>query len=321
MEITENRLLKKISRFGRKTGDILRGIGDDGAVVRLSDASYVFVQDALVERVHFDFAFQKPFDLGKKALYVNISDILAMGASPLYFMVTLGITEKMTSSQIEDLYRGMSHATREFGLVLLGGDTTEAGADCFIDVSMVGKLTVPEYLGRNKALSGDLIGVTGVLGESAYGLHLLKGPPQGRPNKFTRRYTSPRPPLETWKVLVDAGIPRAMMDISDGLLIDLERMMEESGKSAIVHMERLPIPAALKKEGKELFALAGGEDYQLLFTFDKARLSHVEALQREKVPVSVIGEVRPGKGVKLFDKGREKEVTMKGYEHFRGATN
>jgi thiamine-monophosphate kinase len=317
VEIAENSLLKKLARFGRKGGHIVRGIGDDGAIVTLGAGSYVFVQDALVEGVHFDLTFQGPYDVGKKAVYVNVSDVLAMGAEPLYFLVTLGIPSQMGASAIEELYRGISRAGKEFGAALVGGDTTEARDAFFIDVSMTGRLIVPEYLGRNKAAAGDLIGVTGSLGESAYGLHLLRERPEMRPNRFTRRYRSPKPPIEAWKALVDAGLPRAMMDISDGLMIDVERMMEESRKAAVVYMEKLPIPAVLVRKGWEELALAGGEDYQFLFTFDRARIAEVEALKQRDVRLSVIGEVRPGRGVRLIDRGTERQVATKGYEHFR----
>ena len=237
----------------------------------LPEGRYVFAQDALVERTHFDFAFQRPFDVGKKAVYVNVSDVLAMGAKPLYFLVTLGVPALIGAGVIEELYRGMRRAASEFDAALVGGDTTEAHGVLFIDVSMVGRLATPEYLGRNKAHAGDLIGVTGSLGEAAYGLSLLRERPRAKPNRFTRRYTRPKPPYDAWKALVDAGIPEAMMDVSDGLMIDLERMMEESRKAAVVHMERLPIPPVLVRQGREDLALGGGEDYQFLFTFDRGR--------------------------------------------------
>jgi thiamine-monophosphate kinase len=240
-----------------------------------------------------------------------------MGAEPLYFLVSLGIPPSVSSGAIEELYRGMNRAAKEFGVVLIGGDTTGSDKDLFIDVSMIGCLRVSEYLGRDKALSGDLIGVTGVLGESAYGLDLLRKQPEAPPNRFTRRYIRPRPPLETWRALMQEGIPRAMMDISDGLMVDLERMMEQSRKAAVIYMEKLPIPAVLVREGKESLALAGGEDYQFLFTFDRERRKAVEALKGSGFALSVIGEVRAGRGVRLFDKGTERKVAMKGYEHFR----
>jgi thiamine-monophosphate kinase len=316
VEIAENRLLKRLARFGRKGGDIVRGIGDDGAVLSLSEGHYVFAQDALVEGTHFDFTLQRPVDVGKKAVYVNVSDVLAMGARPLYFLVTIGVPESMSAKTIEEIYRGMGRAASEFGASLVGGDTTEARGALFIDVSMVGRLVSRDYLGRDKAQAGDLIGITGSLGEAAFGLVLLTKSPRMRPNRFTRRFTSPKPPHDAWKALVDAAIPKAMMDVSDGLIIDLERMMEESGKAAVLNMERLPIPQALVKEGKEALALGGGEDYQLLFTFDRSRADEVEALKERGVPLSIIGEVRQGKGVRLMEKGREKKVAIKGYEHF-----
>ncbi len=319
MEITENRLVKKIARYGAGGGAVLRGIGDDGAVVRLDAGDYVFVQDAMVERIHFDFAIQSAYSVGRKAVYINVSDVLAMGAEPRYFLSTIGVPPRISAAQIEQIYRGMRDAGREFGAVLLGGDTTEATADFFIDVSMAGRLSVPAYLGRNTARPGDLIAVTGALGESAYGLYLLRNGKAGRADRFTRRYASPKPPYEAWKALTQAGIPNAMMDISDGLIIDLERMMEESRLQAVVRMESLPIPGVLKKEGKELFGLAGGEDFQLLFTFDASRRAGVEALKARRIAVSIIGEVKAGKGVRLLDRGIERKIVLKGYEHFREA--
>ncbi len=317
MEITENKLIERISRFGRTTGAVSRGIGDDGAVVDLDNGSYVFVQDALVEGIHFDLAIEKPRDVGKKAVYVNVSDILAMGAEPLYFLVTVGIPKRITSAQIEDLYRGMDQAAKEFGISLVGGDTTEAREDFFIDLSMSGRLIVPEYLGRNKAVIGDLIAVTGYLGEAAYGLHLLKEAQKKGPNRYTKRYTTPKPPLEAWKALIRAAIPRAMMDISDGLLIDLERMMRESRTRAVVHLEQVPMPAILRRQGKEILSLIGGEDYHFLFTFDRSRRPEVESLKRTYPQLSIIGEVLSGKGIVLLDRGVKKRVTVLGYEHFR----
>ena len=317
MEIPENRLIDKIRRFADRSRDVLRGIGDDGAVIKLSQGSYVLVQDAMVEHVHFKFSFTDPYDLGKKAVYVNISDVLSMGALPLYFLVTIGITPALTSKDIGRLYHGMRQAAREFGAIMIGGDTTESKNDFFIDVSMIGKLITKTYLGRDKAKEGDLIAVTGPLGESAYGLHLLlEGKPTKGMSTFLKRYASPKPPYPVWKEIVKHDITKAMMDISDGLLIDLERMMTESHKRAVIHLERLPIPSLLRKENKEILALSGGEDYQLLFTFPRKKLEKVHRIVAHGHPVSIIGEVVRGKGVKILSHGKTYEVPLKGYEHF-----
>lgn len=317
MEIPENRLIDKIRRFADRSRDVLRGIGDDGAVIKLSQGSYVLVQDAMVEHVHFKFSFTNPYDVGKKAVYVNISDVLSMGALPLYFLVTIGITPALTSKDIGRLYHGMRQAAREFGAIMIGGDTTESKSDFFIDVSMIGKLVTKTYLGRDRAKEGDLIAVTGSLGESAYGLHLLlEGKPTKGMSTFLKRYASPKPPYPVWKEIVKHDITRAMMDISDGLLIDLGRMMAESKKGAVIHLEKLPIPPLLRKKNKEVLALSGGEDYQLLFTFPKSRLKKIQRMIQQGYPISIIGEVKQGKDVTVLSQGKVYEAPEKGYEHF-----
>jgi thiamine-monophosphate kinase len=319
MELTKNELLKYLKKFGGKNAAILRGIGDDAAVVRMEQGSYVFTQDAMVEHVHFDFVFDTPFSLGKKVVSVNVSDVLSMGARPLYFLVTLGVPATLEFNAIQRLYQGMSSAAKEFKAILVGGDITEGGDRLFVDISMVGKLVVPQYLGRNGARPGDLLGVTGELGEASYGRVLLEAGVRASRNRFITRYLTPVPPFETWKRLVDLRIPHAMVDVSDGLLIDLERMMLESGTSAVVYLEDVPVPREITKAGKQELALAGQEDYQLLFSFGRKKLAKVEELKAQGFAVSVIGEVKQGKGVQLFDRGAEVMVPAKGYEHFRRA--
>ena len=143
MEISENALIKKLKKFGKTDAKIIRGIGDDGAVVTMGGEQYVLVQDAMVEHVHFEFSFLDPYYVGKKAIDVNISDVLSMGALPLYYLVTIGVPARITSPDIERLYKGMRDASKALNIILLGGDTV--GSDTFfIDVSMVGKLVTKE---------------------------------------------------------------------------------------------------------------------------------------------------------------------------------
>ena len=317
MEISENKLIRKIKAFEDRSNLVVRGIGDDGAAVNFSDGTYVIVQDAMVEHVHFKFSFVGPYDVGKKSVYVNISDVLSMGALPLFYLVTIGINPSLASKDITMLYRGIRQAGREFGAVMIGGDTTESKHDFFIDVSMIGKIATRSYLGRDKARVGDYIAVTGSLGESAYGLHLfLEGKMINRSNRFIRRYASPKPDFAVWKEIVKHDITRAMMDVSDGLIIDLGRMMTESRAGAVVHLEKVPMPALLTKNNQESMALAGGEDYQFLFTFPPRKLRTVQKLIKEGQPISVIGEVIEGRGVKVMVDGKPFETNAKGYEHF-----
>jgi thiamine-monophosphate kinase len=318
MEISENKLLETIVPPKKAIWPVIRGIGDDGAVVDIEGYPYVFVQDALVEGIHFDLSLQKPFDVGIKAVNVNVSDVLAMGAEPTYFLVTIGIPSVVTLSCVRELYRGMRHAGKVFGASLIGGDTVATHQDFFIDISMTGRLVIPSYLGRDTAIDGDYIGVTGPLGESAYGLELLKENPGIRSNRYTRRYRQAEPPYSVWKSLIDSAIPHAMMDISDGLVIDTERMMKESDKKAVINLEEVPMPAILKKKSKQILALSGGEDYQFLFTFSKSKLAEVKSIQSRYSQLSVIGKVCKGHGVHLYDHGRKIETPHKGYQHFQG---
>jgi thiamine-monophosphate kinase len=200
---------------------------------------------------------------------------------------------------------------------MIGGDTTESKHDFFIDVSMIGKIVTKSYLGRDKAKVGDYIAVTGSLGESAYGLHIFtQGSKAKVVNRYTRRYASPKPDFTVWKEIVKHDITRAMMDVSDGLLIDLGRMMTESKAGAVLNLESVPMPPILKKNNLESLALAGGEDYQFLFTFPRRKLATVKAIISQGHPISIIGEVVKGKGVKVLADGKVIETSVKGYEHF-----
>jgi thiamine-monophosphate kinase len=317
MEFSENDLLKRIRRFGLKGKEVLRGIGDDCAVIDLNAGPHVFTQDALVEHVHFEFSFVDPYSLGKKALYVNISDVLSMGALPLYFLVTLAIPRTIEYRTIDAFYRGLSRAAREFHAGLIGGDVTATTGPLVIDISMIGRLEAKRYLGRNGARKGDLIGVTGLLGESAYGLKLLKECRKGRGDgPFLERYRRPRPPLAEWQELVKRDIPNSMMDVSDGLLMDLERMMQESGRRARIDVEHVPVPRRLRQAGLTYLALSGGEDYQLLFTFSPEKEGLIGKLRSQGYGFSVIGEVGAGSGVEVFDQGMPVKPPVKGYDHF-----
>jgi len=316
MELTENELIARLKKFGNRRHSVIRGIGDDGAVVRVSRGNYVFVQDGLVEKIHFDLTFMNIYQVGKKAVYVNVSDILAMGALPLYFLITLGVPDRFHYRDIAQLYKGMEKAAREFNVTLIGGDTMATHNDLFIDVSMIGRVVSHHYYGRHMAQEGDLIGVTGYLGEGAFGLSLLKEHKDISPlNRFVRRYCTPAPPFTIWKELIKKNIPHALMDISDGLLIDLERMMEESNKKANIFFERLPIPRAIVIQKKEELALNGGEDYQLLFTFHRRKLPILKEMCK-RGDVSIIGEVVKGTGVALYKNGTLMNIKSKGYEHF-----
>lgn len=321
MEISENRLLCLLRRFGKEGGDIVRGIGDDCAIVKIGSKLFAFCQDAIVEEIHFSFNYMKPVHVGKKALYVNISDLLAVGAYPKYYMVTLAIPKRIDWRTILAIYKGMREVADEFRMALLGGDLVSTNSDFVIDVSAVGEVKTETYKGRNMAKEGDLIGVTGYLGESAYGLRILKEGrrPKREERNFVMRYLNPRPPFEIWTELIKNDITNAMIDVSDGFILDLERMMKESKLEAVIQYELLPIPEILRKKGLEELSLSGGEDYQFIFTFDREKEPFVSSLREKGFPVWIVGEVRKGRGVRVYRGGRLFKVSKKGYEHFVGS--
>lgn len=320
MEISENKFLSLVRKFGRKSNRVVRGIGDDGAVVDLGRGQYVFVQDAMAEHSHFEFSFMDPYFVGKKALYSNISDVLAMGARPEFYLVTTGISPEVSSKDMSRLYRGMGAAAREFGMTLLGGDTVSSATGFFIDISVVGRLAGKKYFGRDKARAGDLIAVTGKLGQAAMGLKILQGKGAARGDKTcVLRFLSPKPPVAVWNGLVKNDITDAMMDISDGLLMDLGRMMAESKKQARINLEKVPMPRSLRLNGLEHLALSGGEDLELLFTFPEEKMPAVSALSGKNARITVIGRVVNGRGVRVFRDGKEVELPdTTGFDHFGG---
>jgi len=319
MEISENNLVESIRKFARKSNSVVRSIGDDGAVADLEAGQYVFAQDAMVEHVHFELSFMDPYYVGKKALYSNISDVLAMGARPLFYLVTAGIPARLSSGDILKMYRGMDRAAREFGVTLLGGDTVATARDLFIDISVIGKLASARYFGRDKAREGDLIAVTGKLGEAALGLKILKeGTGTAGMKNCIQRFLSPSPPYALWKELVKSDITDVMMDVSDGLVMDLSRMMNESRKQARIHVEKVPMPRQARQKGLEELALSGGEDYQLLFTFPREKLPAVTAIIEKGGAITIIGEVMAGRGVRVYRHGSEVASPKKGYDHFGG---
>ena len=229
--------------------------------------------DALIEGIHFERKWTSARDLGWKALAVNLSDIAAMGGNPLYALTTLGIPPKIPSGFIADFYRGLNKLASRHGVALVGGDTCSSPKDLFIDVTILGEVKSRQLLTRSGARPGDVLFVTGTLGESAIGLELLKtGSKASRPrNHFIERQLRPTPRLVIGRYLSSHRIASALIDVSDGLSTDLHHLCEQSQVGAMIEESTIPLPklsAAIKVELAKSpinYALNGGEDYELLF--------------------------------------------------------
>ncbi len=299
------------------------GIGDDAAAWSVGQGVEVCTTDTMVEGTHFTRQTTPWPDLGWKLMAVNLSDIAAMGATPLYATVTLGLPPDLPVADVDGLYAGMLEACRRYEAMVVGGDIVAAPV-VFLSATLTG-VTSAEPLTRTAARPGDAIAVTGSLGASAGGLGLLQSgtpAPAGQDAAFgvlVSAHRRPEPRLQEGQRLRRAGI-RCAMDISDGLVADLSKLCHASGVAAEVYADQVPVDPALRKalpEQAAQLALNGGEEYQLLFTGPSAIVHRV----LEGMPNgSVIGAVtadEPGR-VRVTDaSGREVPVTASGWDHLR----
>ncbi len=328
----ESRILSRILQITQKRkpvrGRLLLSIGDDAAAFRARPGYLLLASsDALIEGIHFDREWTSPRNLGWKALAVNLSDIAAMGGSPLYALTTLGIPPKIPSGFIVDFYRGLSQLASRHGVALVGGDTCSSPKDLFIDVTILGEVKSHQLLTRSGARPGDILFVTGTLGESAIGLELLKtGSKASRPrNHFIERHLRPNPRLVIGRYLSAHRIASALIDVSDGLSTDLHHLCEQSQVGAAIEESKIPLPklsATMKKELGQSpinYALNGGEDYELLFAVPSPK-THLVPSHIDGIPVHEIGKITGQKRIcSIEEAGRIRRLPAAGFDHFRNS--
>jgi thiamine-monophosphate kinase len=296
-------------------GRLLRGPGDDAAVVRADGAVAVTSVDAMVEGVHFRLDTHSPADVGHKALAAALSDLAAMGARPGEAYVALGLRPDFGEENALELVRAMERLADRTGTAIAGGDVVSA-PQLLLSVTVTGWADSEDALAyRDGASPGDIIGVTGDLGGSGAGLLLLE---QGeRTGALVERHLRPEPQLAAGLALTQAGVS-AMIDVSDGIATDARHLAERSGVEIVVDLETIPLAAGLagaaQKLGRDPLELAAsaGEDFELLFAAPPDRRDVVE--RAAGVPVSWIGEVREGGGLRLLAAGG-RQLDVRGYEH------
>ena len=296
-----------------------KGIGDDASSVKINHEHQLVTTDLLVETIHFRLEDNTLKELAAKAVAVNLSDIAAMGGIPQYFYLNLAFPHTFTRWELDQFFNGLRDACRRWKVELAGGDLSRS-PHLTIAITMVGKAKDPAF--RNGAQPGDLIGITGPTGYSALGLHLLKNKV---PAPFwTRKHKRVIPQIAEGQIL--APLVSAMIDVSDGLLMDLARILDESEQGGIVFYEKLPVSSTFIKRCEtngldaSHLALAGGEDYVLLFTLPPLRLGK---LKKENITTHIIGEVTANKdSLQIFRHGRliSPPPTL-GYDHFNSLRN
>ncbi len=321
-------IIRRIQKRFPSVKNIPVGIGDDAAALPASPGKYTLLTtDTLIEGVHFDLAYSSFAQTGYKAVSVNLSDIAAMGGVPLYFVVSLGLSDRFQISDLDRLYRGISKASQEAGITLVGGNTCRSEKQIFIGITLTGEIAKTEMCLRSGSEEGDAIYVTGTLGDASAGIDLLrKGCNRRSYRNLTRRHQCPQARLTEGRLLAKERIPSAMIDISDGLLADLNHIMQQSRMGAEIVLDKIPVSPSLLRYAKGTqcdpmkHALSGGEDYELLFSVPEKKVKKLNGL----IEINLISATRIGtiisrkKGLVLRKAdGTLQKIRPLGYDHFK----
>ena len=301
------------------------GLTDDAALFGVSDgADRIVTTDALVEGIHFR-PDDPPDRVARKALRVNLSDLAAMGAAPEVYTLALRIPDERDDDWVAALARGLAADQARYGVTLIGGDTVGGGADggsgaAMLSVTAIGRLARSPALRRGGAAPGDDLWVSGTIGDGGLGLRVCGGETTGLNAAQRRfaidRYQLPEPRVELGPALV--GTATACLDISDGLVADLGHLARESGLAAEILLAEVPWSDAAAASGyPEIERITAGDDYELAFTAPPDRRDAVwEASRTTETPVSRIGIMRPGSGVRVLDRsGSPIAVSPTGWRH------
>lgn len=332
-EIGERELIEELREIigppGEKT---LLGIGDDAAVLEVGGTRLAVTTDSFSEWVHFRFDFISPDQVGEKALAATVSDCAAMGCAPRWVTVSIAAPPETQATQIRQIYHGLKRGSEKYECEIVGGDTIGTVSDLTLTLTALGEPMGGRILTRSGAETGDDLYVTGRLGGPMAGLLLLQKEPELSVEEEFRssilRYLAPEARVDIARILAVRYPVTSLIDLSDGLSIDVHHLARESGVG--FHLERAMIPvdeSAFRIADRfdipvGLFPLHGGEEFELLFTVSPGEEELAREIAGETgVEVTRIGTVVPAdEGVLLFDEEEEGEpLPEQGYEHFRKA--
>jgi thiamine-monophosphate kinase len=303
------------------------GLTDDAAFLDLDSASeLVITADALVADVHFRAA-DPPGLIARKALRVNLSDLAAKGARPLGYVLTIALPRTTDEAWIAAFCAGLAADQAEFAVSLMGGDTTATPGPLTLSITAFGSVPRGRALKRRAAKTGDVVLVSGSIGDAALGLLALRGElpdlPVDARATLIDRYHLPRPRTALGPRLVEAGLAHAAIDVSDGLVADLGHVCETSGLGAEIDAVRVPLSAAAATAVERAPALVatvltGGDDYEILFTAPADALGGIARLAAElSLPLTAIGRMTAGQGVRVRRAdGAELPLDSPGFRHF-----
>lgn len=334
-DIGEFGLIRKmkdlLDREGVRSERVTLGIGDDTASFLPRSGYEVLVTcDCMVEGRHYLRERIRPYDLGRRAMTLNISDIGAMGGRPLYALVSLGLKPEILVRDIEEMYRGFLAELHPFNASIIGGNLTTSGNGMFVDITLIGEVEQGKAVRRSGARPGDAILVTGYPGQAAAGLQLLLRSPD--PSKIlghplVKIYNTPSHRAPLGEAIASASCATAMIDTSDGFLADLGHICEDSGVGAELFKEKLPVSEALREAALMLhrdpydFLLGESDDYELVITCGQQDVPvvHTVATRCCPVPLTEVGRITGGalEITLLLPGGERRPVKRSGWDHFR----
>jgi thiamine-monophosphate kinase len=301
------------------------GLTDDAALVECAPGRRLVVTvDALVEGVHY-LPDDPPDLVAKKLLRVNLSDLAAKGARPLHYLLTAALPKRLGDEWVERFAAGLAEDQRRFGVDLLGGDSVATPGPAVLSLTAFGEVAAGAEIRRSGAQPGDLVWVSGTIGDAHLGLAVLRGGHAGlAPDEramLAARFQLPEPRTALGPRL--AGIAHAMCDVSDGLVADLGHICDASLVAATVELAKVPLSAPAQriahgKPGLAVRLATAGDDYELLFAAPPAATPQIEALAAELgLPVTRIGRIEPGTGVRVMGAdGQSVAIEAAGYRHF-----
>jgi thiamine-monophosphate kinase len=300
------------------------GLGDDAAVLTFAGPALATC-DIQVEGVHFTWDLCTPEDVGWRAVAVNLSDIAAMGGTPRFILISMALQPTTSVARVEEMYGGIAEIARAYEVIVAGGNLSSTLGPLVVDVTALGD--AGRALTRAGARPGDGVWVTGTVGKAAAGRFLAQHPAVRVPGReaLVAAYCRPTPRVEAGKTLGEVSDVTAMIDTSDGTAGDLLHLAEASGVGVRLEIDRLPTSSGLAEAAREAgtepeaWTLAGGEDYELLFTAGAAFETQAAALAaRLTVPLTRIGEILPGtEGCWMSERGgRRRPLAAEGWDHF-----
>ncbi len=311
-----------------RTYEGLIGIGDDCAIFKISNGmSALLTTDMMVERVHFLREHMTPYQIGYKAMTSNLSDIASAGGLPREAFISIAVPENIEVNDLDELYRGMKDLGRDFDVNITGGDTTGSFQDLVLNIAIVGEVEPELALYRNGARPGDIICVTGYLGDSAAGLDVILNHNDLKSEYLglIKQHFQPYPHVRQGRLAAKSRLAHAMMDISDGLAADIKHVCAASKLGAELYEDKIPLSDEFKKYRSELkpdyleTAISVGEDYCLMLTIAEDDFPKLKReFEKEGFDLFDVGRMTEEDKIVLIksDGGRE-ELEYSGWDHFK----